>query len=161
MTYPQFNGFIPPQQNYESLMNQLNQLRNMQNNLQSPIQTQQQTSGVIQSGTFVVVKDLQDMANYPVPTDGTPVNIFIDGKGVFYSKKMTNGTTNCQPFTFSPLNTIGSENDIKTDLNNDMPEWAKILIDNQDEMRKEINALKSKKNKKVETENLEVVEDGI
>ena len=101
--YGNYGGYYPQQQNsLAALEAQLQQLRAMQ----SPIQNQPlpPTNGVLQVGTYVVVKTLQDMENYGVPVDGTPVNIFIENSGVFYSKKMNKGITTCQPFTFSPLN---------------------------------------------------------
>jgi hypothetical protein len=93
------------------MQNQLAQLQAMQNQIQSPIPNQQQPNGVVQTGMFVVVRNIQDMENYPAPVSGEPVNIFIDGKGVFYSKKMINGSTSCQPFSFAPLNNSPVENE--------------------------------------------------
>lgn len=86
-------GFNPYQRNYNqeimNLQNQLEQLRGLNNQIQSPISNQPQppSNGITQIGTYVVVKTIQDMENYPVPVDGTPVNIFVDNTGVFYSKK--------------------------------------------------------------------------
>jgi hypothetical protein len=147
MAYNPYGMYQPQNYDINAMQNQLAQLQQMQNQMRSPIQnTIPQPQGVIQVGTYVVVKTIQDMENYPVPVDGTPVNIFVEGTGVFYSKKMANGSTNCQPFSFSPLNNSTSQKDEPSTEN--APEWAMSLIDR-------ISALEKKqtRTKKVEVDN--------
>lgn len=159
-------GFNPYQRNYNqeimNLQNQLEQLRGLNNQIQSPISNQPQppANGITQIGTYVVVKTIQDMENYPVPVDGTPVNIFVDNTGVFYSKKMVNGTVSCQPFSFAPLNTVKNEEKTVEDISTDnIPEWAEGLLTRLSALEERIsNPPKRQYNKK---QREEVSGDGI
>lgn len=148
-------GFYYNQPNINALEQQLNQLRNMQSQINSPIPNNPQPpmNGVTQIGTYAVVKTLQDMENYAVPVDGTPVNIFIEGSGVFYSKKMNNGVTTCQPFSFAPLNSnSNTENNVTSE---ETPAWAENLLER-------VIALEKKANKKPTSKKvIEGEEDGI
>lgn len=118
-------------QEINALQNQIDQLRGLNNQIQSPISNPSQlaNNGIIQIGTYVVVKSIQDMENYPVPVDGTPVNIFVDNTGAFYSKKMVNGTVSCQPFSFAPLNSVKTDDNQENKSSENMPEWAENIID--------------------------------
>ena len=152
--YGNYGSYYPQQQNsLAALEAQLQQLRAMQ----SPIQNQSlpPTNGVLQVGTYVVVKTLQDMENYGVPVDGTPVNIFIENSGVFYSKKMNKGITTCQPFTFSPLNV---NKQVETPAPEQTPEqtpaWANDLIER-------VSALEKRSYKKPTTKKVEDLDDGV
>jgi hypothetical protein len=152
MGYPQYNN-----NDLNSMQNQIAQLQMMRNQIQSPIQNNQpQPNGVIQIRTYVVVKTIQDMENYPVPVDGTPVNIFVENTGVFYSKKMANGSTNCQPFSFSALNN-GKVEEETTNNNETMPLWAENLLDRLSKLEKKENVKKVPNSKP----KVEVAEDGI
>lgn len=152
--YGNYGSYYPQQQNsLAALEAQLQQLRAMQ----SPIQNQPlpPTNGVLQVGTYVVVKTLQDMENYGVPVDGTPVNIFIENSGVFYSKKMNKGITTCQPFTFSPLNVNKQvETPVPEQAPEQTPAWANDLIER-------VSALEKRSYKKPTTKKAEDLDDGV
>lgn len=138
-----------------NLYNQLNQLRAMQSQINSPIPSQPQppTNGITQIGTYVVVKTLQDMENYGVPVDGTPVNIFIENSGVFYSKKLVNGVTSCQPFSFSPLNTSKTDEKSSPEQTpNEIPEWAELLTNRVEELYSRVESLSQSRKQPVISE---------
>lgn len=149
-------------QEINALQNQIDQLRGLNNQIQSPIANQPQppANGITQIGTYVVVKTVQDMENYPVPVDGTPVNVFVDNMGVFYSKKMSNGVVSCQPFSFAPLNTVKNEEKTVEDISTDnIPEWAEGLLTRLSTLEERIsNPPKRQYNKK---QREEVSGDGI
>ena len=138
-------------QEINALQNQIDKLRGLNNQIQSPIASQPQppANGITQIGTYVVVKTVQDMENYPVPVDGTPVNVFVDNMGVFYSKKMSNGVVSCQPFSFAPLN--GAKNDEKTAdeiTTENVPIWAENVLSRLSSLEEKINARTQKQSEK-------------
>lgn len=144
-----FNPYQNNSQNIDMLYNQLAQLKQQQMQMQSPMPNQQvQNNGVLQIGTYVVVKTLQDMENYGVNMDGTPVNIFIENSGVFYSKKIDKGIVTCQPFSFAPLNaTKSSENKEVNENIQDAPEWAINLLDRVTALENNLKPRQTRKQK--------------
>jgi hypothetical protein len=104
MAYNPYGMYQPQNYDINAMQNQLAQLQQMQQQMRSPIQnTIPQPQGVIQIGTYAVVKTIQDMENYPVPVDGTPVNIFVEGTGVFIPKNGKWFNQLFSRFLFAPL----------------------------------------------------------
>ena len=89
--------------NYNNL-NQLNpqqlqmQLQQMQNQYS---QLQQMNSA---RGSFIQVKDYQDVINYPTDASGMPTLFMNEANGVFWVKKFIDGTNKIQAYQFAPIN---------------------------------------------------------
>lgn len=124
-SYGNNQGFNIPQ-----MQNQLAQLQQLQsqmnnantqgiNNMANGQGNYMNQPNIIQSGMFVVVENIEDMERYPAPMNGEPVLIFIKGKSIYYSKKMTNGATSCQPYSSNVINNAPVEKPKETAAENE------------------------------------------
>lgn len=155
-----------PQYDLNALTNQINMLKQQQQQLQfgNPVQNSMPQVNVMQRGEFVVVNDIKDVENYPAPIDGTPVLIFINGKQIFYNKKFENGNTKCQPNIHQPYNN-GEPEKKEEEQKQDGDEMMKLLLNintRLDKLEKEKteNKRPRQSTKKQDTE-VEVSENGI
>lgn len=121
-----------------------------QQNIQSPIMNQPCTSGV-----YDKVTNIQDVENYPTPTNGTAVLLFNYDTGVFYSKKFVNGQNTIQPFKFIPLNTSQEDTSVIKEIDKPTSEPVvnvvreensilEKLVARVDAIDKKVNALRIK-----------------
>ena len=111
-----YNNFNP----YANMYNQ-----NLQNQLQQNMQQLQQLQGQynqynqmqqqqINRGSFIQVKDYQEVVNYPTDASGSPTLFMNDTQGVFWVKKFIDGTNKIQAYSFSPINDFNSKPIINT-----------------------------------------------
>lgn len=90
MYYNNYNQLNPQQ-----LQAQLQQMQNQYSQLQ-----QMNTS----RGSFIQVKDYQDVINYPTDASGMPTLFMNEASGVFWVKKFIDGTNKIQAYQFAPIN---------------------------------------------------------
>lgn len=99
-------GYNPyPQQDLGALIEQAQKMYS-----QNPYNPQMQPNSAMNNrGDYVRINDYKEVENAPARTDGVATLYFDFANNVFYSKKLSNGKTSIQPFSFSVLNGVGEE----------------------------------------------------
>lgn len=98
MYYNNYNNLNPQQ-----LQMQLQQMQNQYSQMQ-----QMNTS----RGSFIQVKDYQDVINYPTDASGMPTLFMNEASGVFWVKKFIDGTNKIQAYQFAPINDYTQTNNV-------------------------------------------------
>lgn len=138
------------------IQQQIAQLQNLQNQYNQFNQQQSQQQIPITRGSFIQVKDYQEVVNYPTDASGNPTLFMNENQGVFWVKKFIDGSNKIQAYSFAPINdfsnnmtnnTIKEEKPVVNEPNNEiidnlMNRMTK-LEDAQDEI---IKILKAKVN---------------
>lgn len=140
-----------------------NNYQNIQQQIQQQIQQLQQLQNIQQNiprGSFIQVKDYQEVVNYPTDASGNPTLFMNENTGVFWVKKFIDGSNKIQAYSFAPINDFSSEminntreenKPLKTDLNHDIIDNLMKRITKLEDMNDEI--VKLLKNKVVKNEN--------
>lgn len=118
----QYNNYNPYANNLQAQIQQnMQQLQQLQGqyNQYNQMQTQQQ----INRGSFIQVKDFQDVINYPTDASGNPTLFMNDSQGVFWVKKFVDGTNKIQAYSYSPIN------DFSNNMNNNTIKEEKMAVE--------------------------------
>ena len=118
----QYNNYNPYANNLQAQIQQnMQQLQQLQGqyNQYNQMQTQQQ----INRGSFIQVKDFQDVINYPTDASGNPTLFMNDSQGVFWVKKFVDGTNKIQAYSYSPIN------DFSNNMNNNTIKEEKTAVE--------------------------------
>lgn len=103
----QYNNYNPYANNLQAQIQQnMQQLQQLQGQYQQYNQNQQQQ---INRGSFIQVKDFQDVINYPTDASGNPTLFMNDSQGVFWVKKFIDGTNKIQAYSYSPINDFNTK----------------------------------------------------
>lgn len=147
MQYYNNYGYNPT--NLGQLQSQLQQLQQLQSQYY-PQQNQQ-----AQRGTFIQVKDYQEVINYPTDASGMPTLFMNETQGVFWVKKFIDGTNKIQAYNFAPINdfsnntinnTSQEEKRLESNKNDDLIENLQTRITKLEDTNEEIlKLLKEKK----------------
>ena len=105
MNYNNFNPYANMYNQIQQNMQQLQQLQGQYNQMQ-----QQQ----VNRGSFIQVKDYQEVVNYPTDASGSPTLFMNDTQGVFWVKKFIDGSNKIQAYSFSPINDFNTKPIINT-----------------------------------------------
>lgn len=130
--------------NYNNL-NQLNpqqlqmQLQQMQNQYS---QMQQMNSA---RGSFIQVKDYQDVINYPTDASGMPTLFMNETSGVFWVKKFIDGTNKIQAYQFAPINDYTQTTNKKEEELSPIENLQQRMVKIEDNFEKIFNLLKGEK----------------
>ena len=103
----QYNNYNPYANNLQAQIQQnMQQLQQLQGQYQQYNQNQQQQ---INRGSFIQVKDFQDVINYPTDASGNPTLFMNDSQGVFWVKKFIDGTNKIQAYSYAPINDFNTK----------------------------------------------------
>lgn len=87
----------------QQIQQQISQLQNLQNQYNQMYQ-QPQNQQPITRGSFIQVKDYQEVINYPTDASGMPTLFMNENNGVFWVKKFIDGSNKIQAYSFAPIN---------------------------------------------------------